>query len=107
MRDSSAVNASAMPSVKYSWSGSFDRLTKGSTAIDRTGASTLGSLLAGHPINIAAADAAPAATSTTIAAASHRDVDRAGATVAAGVTGGAATTGAGVGSTISTGTRKR
>src|SRR5215472_16715276 len=37
-RDRSVVRSSVIPSAKYSWSGSFDRLLKGSTTIERRGA---------------------------------------------------------------------
>src|SRR5262245_18024178 len=37
MRERSVVRSSVMPSAKYSWSGSFDRLLKGRTTIDRRG----------------------------------------------------------------------
>src|SRR6516162_3029566 len=35
IRDRSLVKSSVIPSAKYSWSGSFDRLLKGRTTIDR------------------------------------------------------------------------
>ena len=37
MRDRSVVRSSVIPSAKYSWSRSFDRLVKGRTTIDRLG----------------------------------------------------------------------
>src|ERR1700730_506479 len=38
IRDRSVVRSSVIPSAKYSWSGSFDRLAKGRTTIDSRGA---------------------------------------------------------------------
>src|SRR5438128_857770 len=38
IRERSVVRSSAMPSTKYSWSGSFDRFVNGKTTIDRRGA---------------------------------------------------------------------
>src|SRR6516165_8890991 len=38
MRDRSVVRSSVMPSAKYSWSGSRDRFSKGSTTKDKCGA---------------------------------------------------------------------
>ena len=38
MRDRSVVRSSVMPSAKYSCSGSLDRFAKGSTTIDKRGA---------------------------------------------------------------------
>ena len=39
IRDRSVVRSSVIPSTKYSWSGSFDRLANGRTTIDRRGTS--------------------------------------------------------------------
>src|SRR6266478_5675480 len=41
MRERSVVRSSVIPSAKYSWSGSFDRLLKGRTTIERRGAGVL------------------------------------------------------------------
>src|SRR5215469_12285666 len=38
IRDRSVVRSSVIPSAKYCWSGSLLRLTKGSTTIDKRGA---------------------------------------------------------------------
>src|ERR1700730_9438258 len=38
IRERSVVRSSVIPSAKYSWSGSFDRLLKGRTTIDTRGA---------------------------------------------------------------------
>src|SRR6516165_3256007 len=41
-RDRSVVRSSVMPSAKYCWLGSLLRLAKGSTTIDRRGATSCG-----------------------------------------------------------------
>ena len=49
MCDRSVVRSSVMPSAKYCWSGSLLRLAKGSTTIDRRGATR------GRPMEVVAA----------------------------------------------------
>src|SRR6516165_9283432 len=78
MRDRSVVRSSVIPSAKYCWSGSLLRLVKGSTTIERRGATR------GAPIEVVAVAAlTPGAVAVVLGASqTHQAIPAMATTVA-------------------------